>query len=575
MPTRSTSKTPTAKPASGKASTSRPKRKSTVKPSPVPPPTHKYLSGNAWVCGDNLDILKDLPDGCVDLIYLDPPFNSNHNYVAAFGDKGRVDAQLRDIWRWTVETENAYQRLPHGSLLNAVNAVRLVSGDTSPMAAYSIFMGRRLAELHRVLKPTGSIYLHCDPNANWCLRILLDSVFDSHNFRSEIIWRRTNAKGLAFKGYPNNFDTLFYYAKSDGFAWNRPFIPHGPGYVEKFYRHVEPGTGRRYRLSDLTNPNRDRPNLTYEWNGHHRVWRWTKGRMQQAHDEGLIHYAASGLASQKRYLDEMKGNAVDTIWDDIQPIQAQSPERVGYPTQKPLTLLERIINASSEKGSLVLDPFCGCGTAADAAAKLGRKYLGIDVSAIAVRVMEQRLTSRGGAAMPVVYRMDWDDYEWEQFERRALMNEADAEDGLPGWAWAEDKVAGLLNALPNEKKVGDGGVDARYFTERGEIIPIQVKMYQGQIGRPQLQNLLGVQAEWQNRKVKAPMSLMVTLYPPRENLRVFARQQGDVTLRGERYPKMQVLSVQEMLTKQARPKLPPVDPRYLVGDTQTRFAMAE
>ena len=252
-----------------------------------------------------------------------------------------------------------------------------------------------------------------------------------------------------------------------------------------------------------------------------------------------------------------------------------SKERVGYPTQKPLALLERIIKASSNPGDLVLDPFCGCGTAADAAAKLGRGYLGIDVSAIAVRVMEQRLASRGGSAMPVVYRMGWEDYEWEEFERRALMHEHDAEDGLPGWAWAEDKVAGLLNAVPNSKRVGDGGVDARYFTEADEVIPIQVKMHQRQIGRPDLDKLLGVQTSWNNQRIaSAPMSLMVTLYPPREGLRVFAAQQGSVSLRGEQYPRMQVLSVQEMLTKQARPKLPPVDPRYFVGDTQTRLALA-
>ena len=231
------------------------------------------------------------------------------------------------------------------------------------------------------------------------------------------------------------------------------------------------------------------------------------------------------------------------------------------------------MQASASEGELVLDPFCGCGTAADAAAKLGRGYLGIDVSAIAVRVMEQRLASRGGAATPVVYKMSWDEYDWEDFKRRALTHEADAEDGLPGWAWAKDKVAGLLNAVPNGKKVGDGGCDARYFTGAGEVIPIQVKMHQGQVGRPDMQKLLGVQHEWQNRNVKAPMSLMVTLYPPSEPLRVYAAQQGLVTLRGNDYPKVQVLSVQEMLVKHVRPKLPPVDPRYFVGDTQTRLAI--
>ena len=139
-------------------------------------PSHPYLAGNALVCGDNLDILRELPDECVDLIYLDPPFNSNHNYVAAFGDKGSVDAQLRDIWRWTVETENVYQRIPNGKVLDAINAIRLVRGDTSPMAAYAVFMARRLEEMRRVMKDTASIYLHCDPNANWLLRTCLRSL---------------------------------------------------------------------------------------------------------------------------------------------------------------------------------------------------------------------------------------------------------------------------------------------------------------------------------------------------------------------------------------------------------------
>ena len=295
-----------------------------------------------------------------------------------------------------------------------------------------------------------------------------------------------------------------------------------------------------------------------------------------ADSEERLQYKAKAFRSSgtyDNYEQNPKGKHPEDWWE-LQPIMPSSKERIGYPTQKPLALLERIIKASSNRGDLILDPFCGCGTAADAAAKLGRKYLGIDISAIAVRVMEQRLESRGGAALPVVHNMSWDEYEWEAFERRALMGRADAEDGTPGYEWAEDMVAGLLKAIPNSKKVGDGGVDARYFTEQGEIIPIQVKMHTRQIGRPELDKLLGVQASWQNQKVQAPMSVMVTLYPPSEGLRMFATQQGQVTLRGEHYPKMQILSVQEMLTREERPKLPPPDPRSLVGDTQTRFAMA-
>jgi len=475
-----------------------------------------------------LDILRELPDECVDLIYLDPPFNSNHNYVAAFGDRGSVDAQLRDIWRWTVESENQYQRLQEGSLRNTIDAARLVSGDMSPMAAYALFMGRRLAELYRVLKPMGSIYLHCDPNADWLLRMLLDKIFGERNFQNAIIWCYDTA-GRTRRYWNRKHDVIFFYSKRKGWTFNPLRVP--------------------------------RRNLTEDWES------WYSqtdedGRRYQIDGKGYKYYADAGRLA-------------NDWWDDIPALHAhRDAERIGYPTQKPLALLERIINASSNEGDLVLDPFCGCGTAADAAAKLGRGYLGIDVSAIAVRVMEQRLASRGGVATPVVYRMGWEDYEWNAFEHRALQPAADAEDGLPGWAWAEDKVAGLLNAVPNSKKIGDGGVDARYFTAADEVIPIQVKMHQGQIGRPDMQRLIGVQTEWQRQKINAPMSLMVTLYPPREALRVYAARQGRVTLRGDDYPRMQVLSVQEMLTKQARPKLPPVDPRYFVGDTQTRFAIS-
>ncbi len=185
MPPRTRAKTATAKKPAAQRTTRR------AKPTP---PDNPYLAGNALVCADNLDILRDLPDECVDLIYLDPPFNSNHNYVAAFGDKGSVDAQLRDIWRWTAETERQYQNLKEGPLRNAVNAVRLVSGETSPMAAYVFFMGRRLTQLWRALKPTGSLYLHCDDTAGHYLRILADTLFSGERYQNEIVWQRQTSK---------------------------------------------------------------------------------------------------------------------------------------------------------------------------------------------------------------------------------------------------------------------------------------------------------------------------------------------------------------------------------------------
>ena len=492
------------------------------------PAAHPYLSGDALVCADNMDVLRDLPDECIDLIYLDPPFNSNSNYAAVFGDKGRVAAQLKDIWRWTVETEENYQRLSHGKLLDAINGIRLIAGANSRMAAYAVFMGRRLVEMHRILKPTGSIYLHCDPTANWLLRILLNTVFGSDNFKNEIVWsyRRYTAKSSRFQ---REHDSVLFYAKKEH-TFNVVYDPYGEASGKRDSHYKQDKNGKWFR-----------------WQTH------------------------KGAKRYKVYLSE--GRRTGDVWQ-ISHINSTAKERIGFPTQKPLALLERIIEASSNEGDLVLDPFCGCGTAADAAAKLGRRYLGVDVSAIAVRVMEQRLASRGGKATPTVHNMIWDDYEWDYFERRALMKRDEAEDGIAGWAWAEDKVAGLLNAVPNEKKVGDGGVDARYFTERDEVIPIQVKMHKGQIGRENMDRLLGVQNSLKNQKARAPMSLMVTLYPPRDSLRLFARKQGKVTLRGKQYPRMQILSVQEMLTKGERPMLPPADPRSLVGDTQTRFSIS-
>ena len=266
------------------------------------------------------------------------------------------------------------------------------------MQSYLTMMSVRLLEMHRVLRPTGSVYLHCDPTASHYLKLLMDAVFGHGNFRSEITWRRTNAKGLAFVGYPNNADLLLYFSKATQCTWNRPYRPHDPAYVEKFYRHTEPETGRRYQLDNLVNPNRDRPNLTYEFLGVTRVWRWTRHRMQEAYERGLVVQQRPGAVPRlKRYLDEMQGNPVDTIWDDIKPIQAASRERTGFPTQKPLALLERIIKASSNPGDLVLDPFCGCATACVAADRLERRWAGIDISPKAVELVNTRFQDAMGS----------------------------------------------------------------------------------------------------------------------------------------------------------------------------------
>ena len=353
-------------------------------------PEPNFVDKTIWT-GDNLDILRGLNSESVDLIYLDPPFNSNRNYAAPVGSRA-AGAAFKDTWTLS-DLDTAWMGLiadEQPAMYKVIETAGLTHGKG--MQSYLCMMAVRLLEMRRVLKDTGSVYLHCDPTAGHYLKMLMDSIFGAGNFRSEITWRRTSAKGLAFKGYPNNADILLYYTKTDAFTWERPFRPHDQDYVDKFYRYVEPETERRYRLDNLSNPNRDRPNLTYEFLGVTRVWRWTKERMQAAYENGLVIQKRPGsVPALKRYLDEMKGTPVDTIWSDISPIQAKSKEGTGYPTQKPLALLERIISASSNPGDVVLDPFCGCATACVAAERLGRKWVGIDISEKAVELVNMRL----------------------------------------------------------------------------------------------------------------------------------------------------------------------------------------
>ena len=352
--------------------------------------TLNFATKTLWT-GDNLYVLRGLNSETVDLIYLDPPFNSNRTYEAPIGSQA-AGAAFKDTWTLT-DLDIAWMGLvaeQNPAIASLLDTSGKVSGKG--MQSYITMMAVRLIELHRILKTGGSIWLHCDPTANHYLKLLMDAVFGGENFHSQITWRRTNAKGLTSRSFPRNADLLLYYSKGDGFTWNPPLTSQDQAYVNKFYRYVEPETGRRYQLADLVNPNPDRPNLTYEFLGVTRVWRWTRERMQAAYDKGLVVQQRPGAVPRlKRYLDEMRGRTVDTIWEDIKPLQANSRERTGYPTQKPLALLERIISASSNPGDVVLDPFCGCATACVAAERLERQWVGIDISPKAVDLVKDRL----------------------------------------------------------------------------------------------------------------------------------------------------------------------------------------
>jgi site-specific DNA-methyltransferase (adenine-specific) len=417
-------------------------------------------------CGDNLEQLKKFPPECVDLIYIDPPFNSNRNYEVFWGE--------------TKEKRSFEDR--HAST-----------------QAYIEFMRPRCVELHRVLKKTGSFYYHCDWHASHYVKIMLDQIFGPNQFQTEIIWRRTNAKGLAFRSFPNDHDSVFYYTKSNDYTFNRQYLPHDEEYVKDFYKQVEPETGRQYQLADLTNPNKDRPNLTYEFLGIKRVWRWTKERMQEAYEKGIIVQSSpSAVPRLKRYLDEQEGIPVDSIWADIPPIQSQSEERLGYPTQKPLALLDRIIKASSNPNDIILDAFCGCGTALVAAENLGRQWIGIDISPTACRVMAKRLRD--------VCKMKEDEKLWRigrGFVVRDLPWSEKQLREIPPFEF-ENWAVIALGGIPNKAQVGDMGIDGRIYPvsatpkkKEDELefmdvwYPIQVKQ-KDKVGRPDIDSFEAV-----------------------------------------------------------------------------------
>jgi site-specific DNA-methyltransferase (adenine-specific) len=423
-------------------------------------------------CGDCLDQLRKLPDACVDLIYIDPPFNSNRNYEVFWGE---------------TKEKRAFEDR-HAST-----------------AAYIDYMRPRCVELARVLKKTGSFYYHCDWHASHYVKVMLDQTFGENSFQSEIIWRRTFAKGLAFTGFPNNHDTVFYYGGGDRVTFNRPYIRYDPDSLDEKtaskYSHRDPN-GRTYRLDNLINPNPDRPNLTYEFLGIKKVWRWTKDRMQEAYKRGLVVQSRPGAVPQlKRYLDEQEGRPIDTIWTDIPPVNSQAAERLGYPTQKPLALLERIVKASSNPNDIVLDAFCGCGTALVAAETLGRQWIGIDISPTACRVMAKRLRD--------VCKIREDENLWRAgrgFVVRDLPWTVEQLRKIPPFEF-ENWAVIALGGIPNKAQVGDMGIDGRIFpvsaapkkrgAASGELdfmdvwYPIQVKQ-KDRVGRPDIDSFEAV-----------------------------------------------------------------------------------
>ncbi len=526
------------------------------------------ITENTLFYGDNLAILREyIADESVDLIYLDPPFNSRRTYNVLFKEESGADSAAQitafeDTWHWNMAAEQAYQELVTqvgGSVGMMIGSLRSFIGPNQ-MMAYLVMMAARLVELHRVLKPTGSIYLHCDPTASAYLRIVMDTIFGVFNFRNEIVWKRTSAHSDAKKWSPVN-DILLYYTKTDTFVWNAPYGGYDEEHVSRKYIHDD-GDGRgSYTLSDMASPN-PRPNMMYDWMGFahpKKGWRYSKETMQQLHDEGRIYYPrhedgtldTSRRPRLKRYLKEMSGRVTDSNWTDIFPINAMAKERMGYPTQKPLALLERIIEASSNEGDVVLDPFCGCGTTLAAAHRLNRRWIGIDITHLAIALNKYRLQQMFPG---IAFKVAGEPQDLEAARYLALQNRHQFE-----W-WALSLVrarpVGAQGSSKRGKKGPDRGIDGVInfiddHTNKPKRVLVQVKS--GKVKSGDIRDLVGVLDREQ-----AHIGLFLTLEEPTTAMVQEAASAGVYRSAGWQrdYPRVQVLTIAALL-EGAEPKMPP------------------
>ena len=532
----------------------------------------KALAGNTLFYGDNLAVLREhVADESVDLVYLDPPFNSNATYNVLFRapEGHRSQAQIEafdDTWQWGQAAEESFDAVMNSDYSEAAKmllAMRQFLREND-MMAYLVMMAVRLLELHRVLKPTGSLYLHCDPTASHYLKILLDAVFGKAQYKNAISWKRSSAHNDTKQGrsqYGNVRDEILFYSKSTDWCWNPVHTSYSVEYSKAAYRHTEIATGRKYRRDNLTAA-RPGGDVSYFWavkrpadgqwradleNEHQnpvegweykqvppykgRFWAYSFANLRLFEIEGRLVYAASGMPEYKRYLDEMPGVALQNDWPDIFPVSGK--ERLGYPTQKPVALLERIIAASSNSGDVILDPFCGCGTTLHAAAKLDLRWIGIDVTHLAIGLIRRRLTDAFPemAFQTVGVPRDIDG-------ARALARQDKYE--FQKWALS------TIEAQPYKggRKGGDSCVDGYlYFKPDGKKTEKAVVSVKGGVGlTPAMVKDLIVTVDQEGAK----MGVFLTLEPPTKGMVAQAASAGLYKTGYGSFPKVQIVTVEQL-----------------------------
>lgn len=516
---------------------------------------------NKLYYGDNLCVLRGcIDDESVDLVYLDPPFNSQATYNVLFrstaGERSKAQIEaFEDTWHWAGgEAERAFDEVMHSGNSDAAEILRSLRSflKENDLMAYLAMMAVRLLELHRALKPTGAIYLHCDPTASHYLKVLMDAIFEVRNFMNEISWKRTTTKSDYRQGavnWPRVHDVILYYRKSTGQSgppFKQQFRPYPKEYVESKYNHDD-GDGRLYMLDKLTAPGMGtRGHPKYEFLGVTRYWCYNKEKMERLLAEGrVVQPSAGAVPRYKRYLDEVPGIAMGDFWPDISAINSMAQERLGYPTQKPQELLERIITASSIEGSVVLDPFCGCGTTIHAAQKLKREWIGIDITHLAISLIEKRLKD----AFPgIKYEVHGTPKDMDGARDLAMRDKYQFQ-----W-WA----VSLVNAVPfaGKKKGADSGIDGLiYFKPEGKTTEKAIVSVKGgdNVNVAMVRDLAHVVD-----REKARIGVFVTLADSTGPMRTEAVKAGFYETLYGKYPKIQILTIRELFEGK-QPNIPLVD----------------
>ena len=480
--------------------------------------------------GDNLDILqKYIPDESIDLIYLDPPFNSKASYNILYKESsGKYsDAQItafEDTWHWTEKTEATFKDIIDTAPANVVKMIAAFRAfiGSNDMMAYLTMMCIRLIELRRVLKDTGSIYLHCDPTASHYLKIVMDAIFEGKNFRNEIVWyyRRWTAASSTFQ---KMHDIILLYSKGNEFSMNPVFVEATEGQKIKH----EKGWDRNSVMIE----GRRQPQLIV----------YDKAKVDEAVKIGQI-----SLKEYARIVEVKVGETISPdVWE-INFINSQAKERLGYPTQKPEALLERIIKASSNEGDIVLDPFCGCGTTIAVAEKLKRKWIGIDITHLSVNIIKLRLKSMFGIEPKKSYKVIGEPEDLASAIELANQNRYQFQ-----W-WATS----LIDAKPygDKKKGKDTGIDGFIFfmDKDNKVRNCIVSVKSGNV-QPKDIRELGFVLE----REKAEMGIFITLQEPTRDMITDAVSAGYYRsqLSGRDYPRIQILTIEELL-KGTKPKIP-------------------